>query len=230
MRVIAVSTLQAFWERFPDAEQPLKAWYEEAKSAIWTQPGAIKAQYRSASVLRNRRVVFDIKGNDYRLIVAIAYNFQIVYVTFVDTHEAYDAVDAETIESAGPATEEAMNIRPIHTDADYKATLKEISALMESDPDLGTPEGDRLDILTTLAQAYEARHVPITAPDPVEAIKFRMDQSGLSVKDLEPIIGKSNRVYEVLNRKRPLTLAMIRRLHIGLGIPADVLIAESPAG
>ena len=87
-----------------------------------------------------------------------------------------------------------MDIHPIHTEADYKATLKEISALMESDPDLGTPEGDRLDILATLVQAYEAKHVPITAPDPVEAIKFRMDQSGLSVKDLEPIIGKSNRV------------------------------------
>ena len=82
----------------------------------------------------------------------------------------------------------------------------------------------------TLVQAYEAKHVPITAPDPVEAIKFRMDQSGLSVKDLEPMIGKSNRVYEVLNRKRPLTLAMIRRLHKSLGIPADVLIAETAAG
>src|SRR6218665_1065386 len=123
-----------------------------------------------------------------------------------------------------------MDIRPIHTEADYKTTLKEISALRESDPDLGTPEGDRLDILATLGQAYEAKHVPITAPDPVEAIKFRMDQSGLSVKDLEPIIGKSNRVYEVLSRKRPLTLAMIRRLHKSLGIPADVLIAETAAG
>ena len=123
-----------------------------------------------------------------------------------------------------------MDIRPIHTEADYKATLKEISVLMESDPDLGTPEGDRLDILATLVQAYEAKHMPITAPDPVEAIKFRMDQGGLSVKDLEPIIGKSNRVYEVLNRKRPLTLAMIRRLHKSLGIPADVLIAEKAAG
>jgi HTH-type transcriptional regulator/antitoxin HigA len=122
-----------------------------------------------------------------------------------------------------------MNIRPIHTEADYKATRKEISALMESDPDPGTPEADRLDILATLVQAYEARNVPITAPDPVEAIRFRMDQSGLSVKDLEPLIGKSNRVYEVLNRKRPLTLAMIRRLHKILGIPADVLIAESAA-
>ena len=120
-----------------------------------------------------------------------------------------------------------MDIRPIHTDEDYKATLKEISALMESDPDLGTPEGDRLDILATLVQAYESRHFPIDAPDPVEAIKFRMEQSGLTVKDLEPIIGRPNRVYEVLSRKRPLTLAMIRRLHRSLGIPAEVLIAES---
>jgi HTH-type transcriptional regulator / antitoxin HigA len=123
-----------------------------------------------------------------------------------------------------------MDIRPIHTPTDYEATLKEISALMESDPELGTLQGDRLDILTTLVQAYEAKHHPITAPDPVEAIKFRMEQSGLSVKDMEPIIGKSNRVYEVLNRKRPLTLAMIRRLHQSLGIPADVLIGQTVAG
>ena len=120
-----------------------------------------------------------------------------------------------------------MDIRPIRSKADYKATLKEISALMELDPKLGTPQGDRLDILATLVQAYEAKHLPITSPDPVEAIKFRMEQSGLSVKDLEPMIGKSNRVYEVLNRKRPLTLAMIRRLHQSLGIPADVLIAQT---
>ena len=118
-----------------------------------------------------------------------------------------------------------MDIRPIHTKQDYKATLKEISALMELDPDAGTPAGDRLEILATLVQAYEARHHPIEPPDPIEAIKFRMEQSGLSVKDLEPMIGKSNRVYEVLSRKRPLTLAMIRRLHKGLGIPADVLIS-----
>lgn len=98
--MITVSTLRAFWERFPDVEQPLKAWYEEATSATWTQPAEIKAQYHSASVLKNRRVVFNIKGNDYRLIVAVAYKLQIVYVEFVGTHEEYDAVDAETIESA----------------------------------------------------------------------------------------------------------------------------------
>lgn len=123
-----------------------------------------------------------------------------------------------------------MDIHPIHTEADYKATLKEISALIELDPDVGTPEGDRLDILATLVQAYETKHFPIGVPDPVEAIKFRMEQNGLSVKDLEPFIGKSNRVYEILNHRRPLTLGMIRRLHQGLGIPAEVLIAETVAG
>jgi HTH-type transcriptional regulator/antitoxin HigA len=123
-----------------------------------------------------------------------------------------------------------MDIHPIRTESDCKAALRQISTLMESDPEPGTPDGDRLDILATLVQAYEARHFPIGAPDPVEAIKFRMEQSGLTVKDLEPIIGRSNRVYEVLNHKRPLTLAMIRRLHRSLGIPAEVLIAETASG
>ena len=118
-----------------------------------------------------------------------------------------------------------MDIHPIHTEADYRATLTEISALMDSDPEAGTPEWDRLDILSTLVVAYEARHFPVGMPDPIEAIKFRMEQSGLSVKDLEPIIGKRKRIYEILNRKRPLTLPMIRRLHRVLGIPAEVLIA-----
>ncbi len=120
-----------------------------------------------------------------------------------------------------------MEIRPIHTEADCKAALREISALMETDPDYGTPDGDRLDVLAILVQAYEAKHYPISAPDPIEAIKFRLEQGGLSIKDLEPMIGRSNRVYEVLGRKRPLTLGMIRRLHKGLGIPAEVLIAEA---
>jgi HTH-type transcriptional regulator/antitoxin HigA len=121
---------------------------------------------------------------------------------------------------------DTMEIRPIHTEMDYQASLKEISTLMDLDPDAGSPDGDRLDILATLVQAYEAKHYRIEPPDPIEAIKFRMEQGGLSIKDLEPLIGKSNRVYEVLGRTRPLTLPMIRRLHKKLGIPAEVLIAE----
>lgn len=119
-----------------------------------------------------------------------------------------------------------MDIKPIRTEADYKAALKEISVLIAADPEFGTPEGDRLDILATLVQAYEARHFPVELPDPVEAIKFRMEQQGLQPKDLEPMIGRRNRVYEVLNRKRPLTMQMVWRLHTGLGIPAESLIRQ----
>ena len=117
-----------------------------------------------------------------------------------------------------------MDIKPIRTNDDYRGALKEISTLMETDPDLGTPEGDRLDILATLAQVFEQRHFPMDLPDAVEAIKFRMGQQGLQPKDLEPMIGQRNRVYEVLNRKRPLTMAMVWRLHTGLGVPAESLI------
>lgn len=117
-----------------------------------------------------------------------------------------------------------MEIHPIHTSKDYRAALREISRLMESDPALGTPDGDTLDILSTLVEAYEAKHYPIDLPDPVEAIKFRMEQAGLSPKDLVPAIGRLNRVYEILNRKRPLTLNMIWKLHEEFGIPAESLI------
>jgi mRNA interferase HigB len=98
MRVIAISTLRQFWETHPAAEQPIKAWVDEANQANWAQPADIKTQYRSASVLKNRRVVFNIKGNDYRLIVAIAYRLGIVYVKFIGTHAEYDKINAETVE------------------------------------------------------------------------------------------------------------------------------------
>lgn len=98
MRVIAVKTLRDFWKLYPDAKQPLLAWFDEASRATWAQPADIQAHYASASILKNRRVVFNIKGNDYRLIVAVAYKLGIVYIKFVGTHKQYDAVDAETVD------------------------------------------------------------------------------------------------------------------------------------
>ena len=115
-----------------------------------------------------------------------------------------------------------MNIKPIRNEDDYRATLKEIEGLMSAG--LDTPEGERLDVLSTLVEAYERKHYPLELPDPVDAIRFEMEQKGLTVKDLESVIGKPNRVYEVLNHKRPLSLKMIWRLHTQLGIPAESLI------
>ena len=115
-----------------------------------------------------------------------------------------------------------MDIRPIRNEADYRQTLAEVAALMVAGPD--TPQGEKLDVLTTLLEAYERRHYPVDFPDPVDAIKFEMQRRGLSAADLEPMIGKRNRVYEVLNHKRSLSLKMIWRLHQQLGIPAESLI------
>ena len=98
MRVIAVRTLKDFWKHHPETEQPLKAWYDEAKHATWTTPQDIKNHYASASLVGNNRVVFHIKGNDYRLIVAVAYRFQAVYIKFIGTHAEYDRIDAATVE------------------------------------------------------------------------------------------------------------------------------------
>ncbi len=118
-----------------------------------------------------------------------------------------------------------MEIRPIKTEADYEAALKEIEGLMTAVAD--SPEGDRLDVLVTLVEAYERDHYPMGFPDPVEAIKFRMEQQGLTVEDLVPVIGRKNRVYEILARKRPLTLRMIEGLHETFAIPAESLLKRS---
>lgn len=118
-----------------------------------------------------------------------------------------------------------MEIHPIKSETDHKNTLKEIESLMLADID--TPEGDRLDVLVTLVEAYERAHYPMDFPDPVEAIKFRMEQEGLTIDDLVPVIGRKNRVYEILSRKRPLTLRMIKGLHEAFSIPADSLIRHT---
>ncbi|MCI1738484.1 MAG: transcriptional regulator [Pseudomonas veronii] len=117
-----------------------------------------------------------------------------------------------------------MNIRPIRTEQDYQEALKAVSPLFDNEPEPGTPEGDYLEVMITLIEAYEAKHFPVDLPNPVGAIRFRMEQSGLSATDLVPAIGRKNRVYEVLNGKRALTLPMIWKLHEMFGIPAESLI------
>ena len=115
-----------------------------------------------------------------------------------------------------------MDIKPIRSEEDYEAALVQIETVFDAPP--GTPEGDLLEVLTILVEAYEEQHYPIAPPDPIEAIEFHMQRLGLTRRNLEPYIGSRARVSEILNRRRPLTLAMIRKLHDGLGIPADTLL------
>ena len=120
------------------------------------------------------------------------------------------------------------DLKPIRTEADHEAALAEVERLWGAKS--GTPKGDRLDVLATLIEAYEAKHYPMDPPDPIEAIRFRMEQQGLTRKDLEPMIGTRNRIAEVLNRQRGLSIEMIRQLHDKLGRSADVLIRPTRKG
>lgn len=117
-----------------------------------------------------------------------------------------------------------IEFKPIRSEADYENALRAVAPYFDNEPELGTPEADQFEMLLILIEAYEAKHHAIMPPNPIDAIKFRMEQAGLTPKDLEPMIGRSNRVYEILSGRRPLTLAMIRKLHKGLGIPAESLI------
>ena len=117
-------------------------------------------------------------------------------------------------------------ILPIRTDADYQNALKLVAPYFDNEPELDSDAGAHFEALLTLIEAYEAKHYPIAPPDPVQAIKFRMEQQGLTPADLVPMIGQRNRVYEVLNGKRKLTMAMVWKLHTGLGIPAESLIRQ----
>lgn len=120
-----------------------------------------------------------------------------------------------------------MEVRPLHNQDDYKVALARASELVDLDPAPTTPEGDELELLSIIIERYETEHFPVEKPDPIEAIRFRMEQAGMTVDDMRPYIGPPNRVYEVLNGKRQLSLGMIRRLHEGLKIPADVLIGSA---
>ncbi len=120
----------------------------------------------------------------------------------------------------------AYPIQPIRTEADYQLALQLVAPYFNNEPEPESDAGAHFEAMVTLIEAYEAKHYPISPPDPVQAIKFRMEQQGLTVADLVPMIGQRNRVYEVLNGKRKLTMAMVWKLHTGLGIPAESLIRQ----
>ncbi|MFA9273514.1 MAG: type II toxin-antitoxin system HigA family antitoxin [Candidatus Aquirickettsiella gammari] len=120
-----------------------------------------------------------------------------------------------------------MDIRPIHTEDDYKQALAEVSRLVDLDPEVASPDGDKLEVMATLIEAYEAARFPVTLPDPIEAIKFKMEMQGLRAVDMTSYFGSPSKTSEVLNRHRSLSIAMIRKLHKELGMPLEVLVQES---
>jgi HTH-type transcriptional regulator/antitoxin HigA len=217
MRTISRKTLREFWDQHPEARQALQAWSDDARRARWLDPADLGNACRTAGFLAGNRVLFSVKGNVCRLVVAVHYPLGVLRILYAGEPKDHDQVDAPT--GSGEAT---MEIKPIKNETHYRAVLAEIDRLFDALPD--TPEANRLEVLTTLVESYEEKQFSIPGPDPIEAILYHMEKRCLSRRDIEPFIGSRARVSEVLNRRRPLTIEMIRNLHKGLGIPAEVLI------
>lgn len=214
-RIFSKGTLRDYWIQHPELEQHLKVWYETVTKSSWKNPNDVKATFANASILKEGRVVFNIKGNSFRLVTRINYEKQWVFIRFKGTHQEYDKKTPTPFE---------MEIKPIKTEADYKRALKRLEVIF--DAPVGSSESDEADILALLIENYENKHFPIEAPDPIEAIKIRMEQLSLKQNDLADAMGGSNRVSEILNRKRKLTLEMVRNLTGKLNLSAEVLIQD----
>jgi HTH-type transcriptional regulator / antitoxin HigA len=223
MNVFNRRTLETFWRVHADAKQPLLAWFSMAKSQTWTNMNDVVATYSKASPINSERCVFDIRGGSYRLIVAFHFASQSIYVKFLDTHARYNKVDAATVDDFQGVS--PMTIKPIRTDSDHEAALSRIKELWNATP--GTPESDEFDVLTVLVSQYEDRRWSFPAPDPVEAIKFHMEQNDYLQKDLARVVGSVSRASEILNRNRSLSLQNIRDIHAAWSIPLESLIGGS---
>lgn len=209
--------LREFWEKHADSEQYLKTWYDTAKSSKWFSPNDAKQNYVSASILKNGRVVFNIKGKSYRLVVKFNYEKQWAFIRFIGTQPEYDKINAETF-----SIQLTMNLRPIKNETDYRNALDRLDLIFDASID--TKEGDEAEILSLMIENYENEHYPIEAPDPIEAIKIRMTEVNTGQKDLVGVIGGKSRVFEILNRKKKLTVEMNRDLEQILQISASVLV------
>ena len=187
---IAKSTLREFWFKHAVCEQALKSWYNEADKSERLSPADIKAGYPGASILANDRIVFNIKGNSYRLIVKINYAYQLVWIRFVGTHAAYDKIKATKYKT--------INIKPIKNEQDYQDALQRPEVICDAKPN--SKEDDELEILGVLIDNFEKNYSPIDLPDPIGAIKFRMEQLNYTNNDLARIIGLKSRVSEILSK------------------------------
>jgi len=197
-------------------------WRRIVQAAHWQNVAEVQAAFSKAKALNGERVRFEVAGGDFRLIAAFDFRRSIAFVKFVGTHAEYNKIDADR---KSVLKVEIMNVRPIRNDSDHEATLREIEQLWSADE--GTDDGDLLDVLVTLAEAYEERRWPVDEISPVEAIEAAMAYEGHSRADLGRLIGPS-RATEILQRKRALTLPMIRKIASAWHVPERVLVRHYP--
>jgi HTH-type transcriptional regulator/antitoxin HigA len=196
-------------------------------SKEWEKPGDVTKDFNTARTSRNNMAIFEINHNDYRLIAGLNYQKGWVFIKFIGTHAAYDKVDAATIDlfkTKKISKANYMQLKILKTKKDYLNALTRFEQIFQAKTD--TKESQEADVLALLIKEYEDKNYLIHAPNPLEAIKYRMQQQGLTYNDLAQILGFKSRVTDLFNKHRKLNLSMVRKLHNKLNIPLETLVRE----
>lgn len=220
MRLIAWSVLAAFCEVHPETRVPLLRWRTLIRAAHWKSMDDVRLAVPKVKVLNADRARFEIAGGNFRLIVSFDFSRQISFIKFIGTHAEMTApMHSQSLSIEGAV----MDIHPIRNDDDHSAALKEIERLWGAAN--GTDDGDKLDILATLVERYEETRWPaVEDADPIDLLNYAIDELGHSQVELAELFGSRSRASEVLNRRRPLTVEMIRKISEAWKIPADLLV------
>jgi antitoxin component HigA of HigAB toxin-antitoxin module/mRNA-degrading endonuclease HigB of HigAB toxin-antitoxin module len=220
--IITRKTLLDYCKKYPEAATALQQWYYELVKAGLRNFNELKKAYVNVSLVGDDRVVFNIMGNKYRLVVRIVFAFKAIQIKWFGTHAEYDKINVADIKFK---KEVMMQLKPIKTKKQYEAYLKWVDELFDKKVKPNTSEGEQVQIALLLIKHYEDEHYLIPIPDPIEAIKIKMEEKGLTNKDLVGIVGSKGYVSSLLNRRKPLTLEIAKIFHKELGVPADILLS-----
>jgi len=220
--IITRRTLLDYANRYPLASTALFEWYHELILADFKNFNELKNVYGSASLVSDDRVVFNIMGNKYRLVVRMVFEFKAIQIKWFGTHEEYDKIEVASIQYKKVSV---MELKIIKTNKQYEEYLDWVDMLFEKKVKDNTPQGDKLQIALLLIKQYEDANYPIPLPDPIDAIKVKMDELGLKNKDLVGKVGSKGYVSSLLNKKKPLTLELAKLFHQELNIPAEILLS-----
>ncbi|GGC49934.1 type II toxin-antitoxin system HigB family toxin [Chelatococcus reniformis] len=220
MRIVAAKNLIEFVPQHPETAPSLAHWRAVTKAAKWQTCSDIQSVFPKAKTLNAERVRFEIAGGNYRLVVAFNFEHQIAFIKFIGSHAEYDRIDC--LHRVVVLEDWQMDIRPIRSVEDHAEALRMIERLWNAPK--GSPQGDTLDILATLVDAYEAEHHHFDRLDPIATIKAHMEMAGHTQADFAELIGSRSRASEILARKRLLNLRQVHKLVEAWKIPADLLI------
>jgi antitoxin component HigA of HigAB toxin-antitoxin module/mRNA-degrading endonuclease HigB of HigAB toxin-antitoxin module len=221
--IVARKTLLGYCRQFPDAARSLQQWYYEFLKSEFKNFNELKEVYPNQSLVKDDRVVFNILGNKYRLVVRVIFDFKAVQIKWFGTHAVYDQINVEKIDYK--KGNEIMILKIIKSNKEYEAMLDWVDQMFDRKVKHTSPEGEQVQVALLLLKEYEDKYHAIPIPDPLEAIKLKMAEKRLKSKDLIGLVGSKGYISSILSGKKPLTLDIARKFYKKLGVPAEILLS-----